>query len=63
MTPVTSYYTDEQFRQKAQRVLDRWDVNRASPHAAERLDQDALELAVHGVGGAIGCVVERLVDA
>jgi NhaA family Na+:H+ antiporter len=45
MTPVTSYYTDEQFRQKAQRVLDRWDVNRASPHAAERLDQDALELA------------------
>jgi len=45
MTPVTSYYTDEQFRQKAQQVLDRWDVNRASPHARERLDQDALELA------------------
>jgi NhaA family Na+:H+ antiporter len=44
MTPVTSYYTDEQFRQKAQTVLDRWDSNRASPHARERLDQDALEL-------------------
>jgi len=45
MTPVTSFYTDEQFRQKAQQVLDRWDVNRASPHAEERLDQDATELA------------------
>lgn len=45
MTPVHARYTDEQFRQKAKQVLDRWDTNRASPHAAERLDQDALELA------------------
>ena len=45
MTPVRARYTDEQFRQKAKQVLDRWDVNRASPHAAERLDQAALELA------------------
>ena len=45
LTPATSFYTDEQFRQKAQQVLDRWDVNRASPYARERLDQDALELA------------------
>ncbi|MCL1594437.1 MAG: Na+/H+ antiporter NhaA [Actinomycetia bacterium] len=45
MTPVYARYTDEQFRQKAVAVLNRWDINRASPHAAERLDQDALELA------------------
>ena len=45
MTPVYATYTDEEFRQKAQQVLDRWDSNRASPHAGERLDQDALELA------------------
>jgi NhaA family Na+:H+ antiporter len=45
MTPVHARYTDEQFRQKAKQVLDRWDLNRASPHAEERLDQDALELA------------------
>ena len=45
MTPVYAKYSDEQFRQKAVTVLERWDVNRASPHAEERLDQDALELA------------------
>lgn len=45
MTPVYARYSDEQFRQKAVRVLERWDINRASPHAEDRLDQDALELA------------------
>lgn len=45
MTPVYAKYSDEQFRQKAVRVLDRWDLNRALPHATERLDHDALELA------------------
>lgn len=45
MTPSRAKYSDEQFRQKVVRVLDRWDTNRASPHASERLDQDALELA------------------
>ncbi|MEN8041161.1 MAG: Na+/H+ antiporter NhaA [Actinomycetota bacterium] len=45
MTPVYAKYSDEQFRQKAVRVLERWDINRASPHAEERLDHDALELA------------------
>jgi NhaA family Na+:H+ antiporter len=45
MTPVYAKYSDEQFRQKAVRVLERWDINRASPHAVERLDHDALELA------------------
>jgi NhaA family Na+:H+ antiporter len=45
MTPAYAKYTDEQFRQKAIRVLERWDINRASPHAEERLDHDAMELA------------------
>lgn len=45
MTPVYAKYSDEQFRQKAVRVLERWDINRASPHSGERLDHDALELA------------------
>jgi NhaA family Na+:H+ antiporter len=45
MTPVYAKYSDEQFRQKAVRVLERWDINRASPHAVERLDHDAMELA------------------
>ena len=45
MTPVYAKYSDEQFRQKAVRVLERWDINRASPHAEDRLDQDALELS------------------
>lgn len=45
MTPVKSKYTDEQFRQKTVAVLDRWNANRASPDAAARLDEDALELA------------------
>jgi NhaA family Na+:H+ antiporter len=45
MTPVHAKYSDETFRQKAVAVLDRWDINRASPNAEARLDQDALELA------------------
>ncbi len=45
MTPVRPRYTDDEFRHKAEQVLDRWDRNRASPYAAERLDRDAIELA------------------
>ena len=45
MTPVHAKYSDETFRQKAVAVLDRWDINRASPNAGARVDQDALELA------------------
>jgi len=45
MTPVTARYSNERFRQKAVAVLDRWDINRASPQAEARLDYDALELA------------------
>lgn len=61
MTPVRARYTDEQFRQKAEQVLDRWDSNRASPHAAERLDHDAIELA--GVARASVSPLERLEHA
>ena len=45
LTPVKSKYTNEEFRQKAVAVLDRWNINRASPDSEARLDQDALELA------------------
>jgi NhaA family Na+:H+ antiporter len=45
LTPAAAKYSDEQFRQKAVQVLDRWDQDYASPHSEERLDQDALELA------------------
>lgn len=61
MTPIRPRYTDEQFRQKAKQVLDRWDSNRASPHASERLDQDALELA--NVARASVSPLERLEHA
>jgi len=46
MTPVYARYSSETFRDKVVRVLERWDINRASPHPEERLDHDALELAV-----------------
>jgi len=45
MTPAYAKYSDEAFRHKTVRVLDRWDVNRASPDASDRLDADARELA------------------
>ena len=45
LTPAVAKYSDEQFRQKTVQVLDRWDQDFTSPHSAERLDQDALELA------------------
>ncbi len=45
MTPVGAYYTDEQFRWHTRTILGRYEVNRVSPHARERIDSDALELA------------------
>jgi NhaA family Na+:H+ antiporter len=45
MTPVRPRYTNEEFRQKAVAVLDRWNINRASADAEARLDRDALELS------------------
>ncbi len=43
MTPVHAYYSDEQFRQRVQWILNRYDMDAASPRARERLDADALE--------------------
>jgi len=45
LTPVKAKYSNEEFRQKAVAVLDRWNINRASADAEARLDHDALELA------------------
>ncbi len=61
MTPVRPKYTDEEFREKAVAVLDRWDTNRASPDAETRLDNDALELAA--VAKASVSPLERLEHA
>ncbi len=61
MTPVRPKYTNEEFREKAVAVLDRWDTNRASPDAETRLDNDALELAA--VAKASVSPLERLEHA
>ena len=45
MTPVYALYRDEDFRRRAHWILERWDMDAASPQAHDRLDQDALELA------------------
>ena len=45
MTPAYALYRDEDFRRRAGWILDRWDMDAASPQAHDRLDQDALELA------------------
>jgi len=45
MTPVYALYRDEDFRRRARWILERWDMDAASPEAHDRLDQDALELA------------------
>jgi NhaA family Na+:H+ antiporter len=45
MTPVRPHYTDNEFRRRATWILERWDMNRRSPEAGERLDHDALELS------------------
>ncbi len=45
MTPAYALYRDEDFRRRASWILDRWDMDAASPQAHDRLDQDALELA------------------
>jgi NhaA family Na+:H+ antiporter len=45
MTPAYALYRDEDFRRRAGWILERWDMDAASPQAHDRLDQDALELA------------------
>lgn len=45
MTPVRSYFSDEDFRQRGRWILDRFDMDAASTRARERIDADALELS------------------
>jgi len=44
MVPAHALYSDEDFRRRAGWILERFDMDAASPRARERLDQDALEL-------------------
>ena len=44
MVPARALYSDAEFRRRAGWVLERYDMDAASPRARERLDQDALEL-------------------
>ncbi len=44
MVPAQALYADEDFRRRARWILERFDMNAASPQSRARLDQDALEL-------------------
>ncbi len=44
LTPATAYYSDNDFRRRATWILDRYDMEAASPTARERIDASALEL-------------------
>ncbi len=44
MVPARAWYGDADFRRRAGWILERYDMNAASPDARERLNQDALEL-------------------
>jgi Na+:H+ antiporter, NhaA family len=45
MIPAHAWYSDADFRRRAGWILERFDMDSASPDARERLNQDALELA------------------
>ncbi len=45
MTPVYSYYSDSDFRRHGTWILNRFEMDAASPRARERIDADALELS------------------
>jgi NhaA family Na+:H+ antiporter len=45
LTPATALYNDEQYRDRARRILGRYEVDAAAPHGGERVDQAALALA------------------
>jgi NhaA family Na+:H+ antiporter len=45
LTPARSFYTDEEYRDRARRILTGHETAAASPHGSERLDEDALILA------------------
>ncbi len=44
MVPARALYGDQDFRRRAGWIMERYDMNAASPEARERLDQDAMEL-------------------
>jgi NhaA family Na+:H+ antiporter len=45
MTPVFAMYSDEDYRRRATWILDRYEMDAASPEAPDRLDENALALA------------------
>jgi NhaA family Na+:H+ antiporter len=45
LTPTRSWYSDEEYRDKASRLLDRFAFDAAAPRAVDRIDQDALDMA------------------
>lgn len=45
LTPAASFYTDDQYRDRARRILAGHEAAAASPHGAEHLDEEALTLA------------------
>lgn len=45
LTPAAALYGDEQYRDRARRILGRYETDVAAPHGHERVDQAALALA------------------
>jgi NhaA family Na+:H+ antiporter len=45
LTPASSYYSDPEYRDRARRLLDRYETTAAAPLGAERIDEDALALS------------------
>jgi len=46
LTPVRSMYTDGEYHDRTTRILDRFEIDAAARRGAERIDQDALEVAM-----------------
>jgi NhaA family Na+:H+ antiporter len=46
MTPAVAYVSDNDFQQRSRWILDRFDMDSASPRARERIDADALEMSM-----------------
>jgi NhaA family Na+:H+ antiporter len=45
LVPARPLYSDEEYRRRAQWILDRYEMESKAPRRAERIDQSALELA------------------
>jgi NhaA family Na+:H+ antiporter len=46
LTPARSMYTDREYHDRAGRILRRYDFESTSPHGPERVDHDALQVAM-----------------